>query len=395
MEEAFPNVNFIQYRNWTEAAQILANIHYPDIIITAELRDKAAEITAGMKGGLEKAKAVYSFVNDLVKDDAGPDEAIDVLLEARGNRFSLFLALLEAAGVGHDILRCGLREGYRPVPDDWSKVSLNLFPQALVRLDRGTLVSMSSRLTAFGEIPPYLFGAQAMKVTGVPERIETLPGGDPLAHRTFDITLDARVDGDDALITGTVVFPGFGRTGLQEQLQKIDTLRRRQLFEYGLMREIYPGARVNDLEITGIDEPGGRPAFRFELSAKGFVFPAADGKACKLLPKQSLLTRQFIRKPSRVFPMVRRGYSSYRMEMNVDLGENLRLERLPAGLVEKGFFLNYSLLTRRTAAGFRVERVLELLPADVAPHEYPGLIEMLTAIDEREVVPVTLAARKE
>ena len=53
MEEAFPNVNFIQYRNWTEAAQILANIHYPDIIITAELRDKAAEITAGMKGGLE------------------------------------------------------------------------------------------------------------------------------------------------------------------------------------------------------------------------------------------------------------------------------------------------------------------------------------------------------
>jgi hypothetical protein len=104
------------------------------------------------------------------------------------------------------------------------------------------------------------------------------------------------------------------------------------------------------------------------------------------------LTRAFIRKPDRVFPMLQRGYSTHRMVMDIDLNGQYEVLELPESLVVRRFFLNYSLVVKKTAKGFRVERTAEFQPADVAPERYPELIEMLKEIDEREVMPVVLLA---
>ena len=396
--ESFPNTNFIQYRDWIQLAQIMANIHNPDIIVTDEIRRKAIEIAGGVEGDVAKAKELYSFVNDLVKDENGSDEAVDVLLEECGNRGNLYMALLDAAGVGYDCLRCGVNAGYRAVPVDWNKVDLDLFPQELIRIhgtggrDSGTLVSMNNRMALFGEIPPYLRGAPAVKVTGRPERIERIPGGDPIANRDIDIVLDVAIEGDDAAIKGTLSFPGYNSSNIKEQMTRMDTNQRKQAFEYGLMRSIYPGARVISLEITGIDEVGAIPTFTFELQARNFVQPSGDEKACRLIPKPPMLTRTFIRKPTRRYPMIERGYSSQRFAMTVDVGDGYRLERLPASIIERSYFLNCSLITARTDSGYRIEQVVEYLPGDVKPTEYPDLITRLTAIDERAMEPVILSS---
>jgi len=393
-EDAFPNVNFVQYRGWAEVAQIFANLRDPNVIPTAEIEAKAAEIVGDEQNDLEKARKLYDFVNELVKDDEGSNEAIEVLFEAQGNRTSLFMALLEAAGVEYDHLRCGLNPGYLKEPQDWSKIELNFFSRELIRLHAGeqgadpTLVSMASRMMPFGEIPPYLFGAPAIEVCGFPETVETLPGGDPRAYLETEIELYVEVRGTNAIITGTMTFPGFGRFNLQDQLQRMDTARRRQVFEYGLMRSIYPGARVTDLEISGIDETGAVPTFTFALEAQGFVFPSGERQACKLLPQPPELTRAFIRKPDRQFPMMRRGYSQFHTQIEVDLGKGYSLERLPQSLISRRFFLNYALVTCATERGFRVEQTMEFGPGDLQPGEYSELIEMLKSIDERIAEPV-------
>lgn len=396
-EEAFPNVDFVTYRTWDGVAQIMANTHFSRIFPRAEIDEKAAEVVDGATGDLEKAQRLYSFVNDLVKDDEGPDSAVRVLLERTGNRGSLFMALLDAAGVKYDYLRCGLRSGYQESDQDWSKISLSLLPGELIRLlpregpGKGILVSMQSRSTAFGEIPPFFFSAPAMKVTGRAERLETLPGGNPAAYTEIRIAMKARVKGRKAEITGKATFPGFNRSNIQEGLRRLDAAQRRQFFEYQLLaRSIHPGARVIDLEISGIDEPSAMPTFSFVIEVEGFVQPAGAGTACRLLPMPSNLTRAFIRKPTREFPLIFRGFTGYHYEMEVDLGGEYRIERLPKSLVEKSFFVNFSLLTRRTVDGFRVERILELNPADLPPAEYPAIIRILGAIDERELAPVML-----
>ncbi len=398
--EAYPNANFVQYRDWVELAQIMANIHFPDVIVTEEIRQKAATLTAEIDGDLDKARALYSFVNTLVKDDEGSDKATAVLLEGRGDRGVLFMALLDAAGVGYDYLRCGLNPGYLAVPRDWSKVDINLLPQQLIRLHagpwgEGTLVSTFSRMTPFGEIPPYLFNARAMKVTGVPEPLETLPGGDfETAAREIDLSIDVTLEGDNARITGTLVFPGFGRSNLQEQMRRLDTRQQRQVFERNLLRHIVPGASVIDLDIAGIDEVGSLPTFSFELMARRFVVPIGNQKMCRLLPSPPLFTRRFIRKPDRQFPMIRRGYSSQRFAMTVDLGEGYTLERLPETVVDEGVFVNYALTTAPTEKGFRVEQKVNFIPGDLAPDDYSKLIEAFSAIDERTMEPVILAPVK-
>jgi hypothetical protein len=319
-----------------------------------------------------------------------------VLTEGQGNRESLFLALLAAAGVDHDFLRCGVNPGYLGVERDWNKVDLDLLPQSLIRIPAGdeggtdTLVSMQSRMAPFGVIPHYLCGAPAVRVTGKPERIETIPGGDPALYGNFDILIDAKITGSDAEITGRLVFPGYGRFDFQERLQKGDTVQRKRIFERGLLRLIYPGARVLELDITGIDEVGERPTFRFKLLARDFVHPAGDGMACPLLPEPPEFTRAFIRKPERNYAMMRRTFSRNRFVMNVELGDGFRLERLPASIVKRGFFLNYSLLTRETEKGYLVEQDIEFVPGDVEPDRFPDFIEMLSSIDERTMEPVVL-----
>jgi tetratricopeptide (TPR) repeat protein len=393
-EEAFPNVDLYQSRDWVQVSQRMANGRFPDLLVTEEVRKKAEEVTEGKESDLDKAETIYAFVNDLVREDRGFSNATSVMIEGQGDRAALFMALCDASGIGYDCLRCGYRPGYLSTPPNWSDVMGSLLPNELVRLKpeghEPVLLSFDSRLTPFGEIPPYLFSAPAMKLSGRPELIETLPGGDPLTWLEEKVNLNIKVDSLDGLIKGTLVLPGFNRTRFREQMQRMDAHSRRTFFEYRVLRGVYPGAEVKKLEILGIDDEESPPTFAFTLEAKDFIHAIGDSDGMKLLPVPMNLTRGFIRKPERTFPMIRRGYTTLKTVLNVDLNEEFTVVTIPDSLVERRFFLNYALVVSETGKGVRVERTVDFMPADVEPDQYPELIEMLKTIDEREVEPILL-----
>ena len=257
-EEAYPSVLFKRSGDWRIVSQELANGFYPALRSTVELKAKAIEIAGDGGNDLDKARRLYRFVNEHVKEDQGSSPATTVLIEGRGSRTSLFLALLDAAGVRYEYLRCGVRPGYLSPPPDWSDPHTALLPNELVRIlpegDEPVLLAFHSRLAPFGEIPPQLQGAPAMKVSGRPERIETLAGGSPLSWLDECIEMTAVVKGDDAEIRGRFFLPGFNRLGFKENLQRRDAYTRRRVFENQIMRGIFPGAEVSDLDISGIDK---------------------------------------------------------------------------------------------------------------------------------------------
>ncbi|MFH1999566.1 MAG: hypothetical protein ABIK28_07795, partial [Planctomycetota bacterium] len=393
-KEAFPNVEMHQSLNWTQVCQNMANQHYGSVRLTEELKKQAIETTKGLEAYTDKAMMIYGFVNDHVREDRGSGDATLTLIEKQGSRINLFMALMNAAGLEFDYLRCGFRDGYLAVPPDWSDVSGGLLPNELVRLrpmgSEPMLLCFDSRLTPFGEIPHYLFGAPAMKVTGRPDRIETLPGGNPSSWLEEEIELNISVNFLDGLIKGKLCLPGNTRIRFRESLERMDANARRNLFEYNVIRGIYPGAKVKDLKILGIDDDETVPTFAFELEAKDFIFPVGEKEGCRLLPVPMNMTGRFIRKTERAFPMINRGYSSYRFVMNMDLNNEYKVTSLPESLVVRNFFINYSLICSKTETGIRIERLADFSPADVAPHQYAELIGLLKAIDEREIEPIIL-----
>ena len=75
----------------------------------------------------------------------------------------------------------------------------------------------------------------------------------------------------------------------------------------------------------------------------------------------------------------------------VQFGNNeFEIIELPESLVDRRAFINYSLLVSPTSKGVRIERIVEFMPGDLAPEEYPLFIDMLRAIDEKEVEPIVL-----
>jgi hypothetical protein len=396
-KDAFPNVEFFQSSTWERVAQNMANNLFPALRSTAELRQKAVELTEGLAGDLEKAERIYGFVNDHVKEDQGSPFASSVLLEARGSRTALFMALMDAAGVAYDYLRCGINPGYLDRTPDWSDVSGSLLRGELVRVrpsDSGpVLLSFTSRLQPFGEVPPVFFESPCMKVTGKPERIETLPGGDAAAWITERTEMRIEAAVKDAKIEGAFSIPGYNRLRFREGLQRMDANTRRNLFEYQILRALCPGARVIALDIQGIDDSDSPPTFSFKLAAKDFVQPLGDRLGCRLLPVPVQLTRAFIRKGERSFPMIYRGRTIMRTVIDMDFQGEYEVEERPDSLLDRRFFLNYALIVSDTETGIRVERTVEFMPGEVAPGRYPEVIEMLAAIDEREMEPVVLKRR--
>lgn len=399
MEDAFPNVDIYQSGDWIQAAQRMANDIFPACKPTKELRSKAVEITAGPEGELEKARKLYAFVNEHVKEEQGSSRATSVLLEGRGSRTALFMALMDAAGIAYDYLRCGLRPGYLDSDLNWSDVSDALLPNELIRIrpegKPAQLVSLDSRMTPFGEIPPYLYGAPAMKVTGKPMPIETLPGGHPITWLDKVIELKVKVNLTDAAVEGRFYLPGYNRNQFKEGLQRLDDHNRRQLFESRILPSIYPGARIMNLEIRGVEGDEEPPAFVFDLDAKDFIQPLADKDSCKLLPVPLNFMRAFVGKTERTFPYLYRGYVSQKLVMEIDLGTDYEIMELPHSLVERSFFINYALIVSRKDGGIRIERRVDFLPADIRPESYPDLIDTLRRIDEREVEPILLKRNPE
>jgi len=394
-EESFPSVDFYQPGDWRRTAQHLVNSVIPALKPTKEISNKAMELTNGIETDLKKAELLYNFVNEHVTDDRGSSAATTVLLEGRGSRGALFMALLDASSVKYDYLRCGVTPGYnQAVEPVWTDVNESLLPNELVRIlpkdGPPKMLAFNSRLTPFGEIPPQAFGAPMMKVTGKPEKIEMMPGGGSDLWLDEVTELSVKVDLLDAKITGSFYLPGFSRIRFRESLQRMDSHARKQTFENRILRTIYPGAEVQNLKILGIDDDDKPPMFSFELLAKDFIQPTAGKEGCTILPRPTNFTRIFINETERKFPYLYRDYSSIKFIMDIDFNDKFEIAELPESLVQRCFFLNYSLIISRTEKGARIERTIEFSPADIQPERYGELVEALRIIDEREVAPIIL-----
>ncbi|HVR75172.1 MAG TPA: tetratricopeptide repeat protein, partial [Planctomycetota bacterium] len=85
-QEYIPNVEVLQKLTWGEIAGQMRERYQRGARPTPELARAAADATAGIEGPLDRAKALYDHVNQIIPTEGGSSSAVATLLQKAGSR---------------------------------------------------------------------------------------------------------------------------------------------------------------------------------------------------------------------------------------------------------------------------------------------------------------------
>ncbi|MGQ9591209.1 MAG: hypothetical protein ACUVYA_13065 [Planctomycetota bacterium] len=385
-DEYIPNVLVLGKRTWSDIAGELQEAYRRSARLTPELRDKAREIAGSIEDPLERAKALYRSVNDLVASESGPGEAVGILLERSGNRTVLFKALLDAAGVPSSWAYLRPREEML-AKMDWSAPTRDAFVYPYVRIElegREPLhVSLAQRRTPFGLLPEQFEGGKALLVEPVPGKIAPIPAGSPERAATgtegaleLEAGLSARVD----LRLVSRAFAAFAQKDLLRTLPPF----QKDLAVRGIANRLFPGAAVEKAELRGLDDPDEPFVVAIVAKAPRALERRGDEALFKPVLQPAQMVRSFCGAPRREHPLHLRSQVVIRDAIRVRPDPDREIAVVPADTTLASPLGTYALSFRKDGADVDVRRELTLLPGRLSTEEFPAFVEFCRKIDAAE-----------
>lgn len=385
-DEYIPNVQVLGKRTWSDIADEIGESYRRSARLTPELKDKAREIAGSLEDPLERAKAIYGHVNDLVANESGPREALGVLLERAGNRTVLFKALLDAAGVPSAWAYLRPREEMLPKMD-WSAPARDAFTYPYLRIaieGREPLyVSLAQRRTPFGRLPEQLEGGKALLFEPVPGSIVPVPAGSPDRSATgtegtveLETGLAARVD-------LRLVSRAFAAFAQKDALRTLPPFQK-DLAVRGIANRLFPGAAVEKAELQGLEDPDEPFVVAIVAKAPRALERRGDEALFKPVLQPAQMVRSFCGAPRRDHPLHLRSQVALRDAVRVRPDAARAIAVVPADTTLASPLGTYALSFRRDGADVEVRRELTLLPGRLSPEEFPAFVEFCRKIDAAE-----------
>ncbi len=394
-EEILPWVTLIGRRSWDEISELYRDRALGRTELTPPIVAKARELTKGLEGDTAKARVLYDFVLDHVRNDSGGSNATAVLIERGGSRELLLKALLDAAGVPNRYAFCGTN------PDQsqevlWDPPRPELLATAVLRIEPRDAppvwILSGGRLLPYGEIPAYLAGAPALLVGPGGGEWTVVPRGSP-ESRAIASHLTIALSGRNAACEGRTIMPDFFVYGVKERIATLPRAQLRNLIEQQV-NELFPGARLKDFDFPGVDHPGVPLEITFRCEVPELV-ALEDGKPVLKSGLEELgLTRTYGGKPVREYPILFRMEQVQRETVEIDLGESYEVEALPPNMIVRSGFISYSLTFALEGSRLTVVRTCHLEPSRIEAHDYPRLLQTLRDIDAAESKRIHLRERR-
>lgn len=356
--------------------------------VTPEIVAAAEQAAAGAQGDLQRARALYDFVNATL-DQRGGEPATAALLGRQGGAAWLYAALLDAAGVPHELLwsRNVSPEAETEVPSGFvekgfytRKLLVRVHPRDAAPVD----CDMDSRTLPFGT----LFGdaprAPALSLATLqPANLPDLPLEERPAQNV-DLVLQLDAQGG-ARFEGEVEFAAGLGWAFKEPIREIPSAFRRQWVGQ-IFAQLLPGANVEAFELPGLDDPtrgvsvrarGTLPSFldeeggllnaRLPFTPLNLTAGLAGGEGERRLPY--LLAQSVV------------NLNSARLEWPAELAP----AELPAGLLVEWPTGRYLLeVEREDEQALVLRRRLALAPLRLQPAEYADFARDCARIDESE-----------
>ena len=389
-EEYVPNVRVVDATDWNGVTSTLRRINRGKTRPTAELRAVAAEVAGGIDSPVEKARALYRHVNELVPSGRGSSRATRVLLEKAGDRTALFKALLDIAGVSSQWAYLRPPENLLP-HTDWSYPSTDKFPYRHVAVEDedGTLhfVSLTSRTVPFGLLPEYLFGGRALLLED--GRIVGLPG---LQVESVATSLVVRMElsgGTGGEVDMKLISRAARGFTQKERFRTIQGFQKNVMLQ-GIANRYFPGARLKEGAFVGIDDDVTPFTLHVKLTAPRLLRPGDGVLLLKALPQPSMMVRTFGGTRDRQHPFHLRASRISDDNVEIQLPAGYRLERAPRGVVLATALGDYSLTYEHAGDSVRVRRRLAILPGRLAPEDYPAFVDFCERVDAAETENLVL-----
>jgi tetratricopeptide (TPR) repeat protein len=357
----------------------------PFVEVTPEIERAADGMLRETSGQHEAARALYGFVNEtLVQRSAGPVPAVQALLSRSGNPVLLYAALLEAAGIEHDLVWSrGVAPAADPEPDppfvDIRRVQNQLL--VVVRPDDAPQAwcAMSSRTLPYGELMGNAPGAPAITVRGG-EWIAMPMGSEadrPGVRVGLDI--DLALDGSGE-VSGELAYLGGWGFAAKQQIREAPEIHHRSIVE-SIAAGVLPGLELEDYSIVGLHDDE-RLAFRFNGHAPRFL----DAEGGRPLPIRRLeMSRSLAIEGERTLPFLQEAVNVDDASIVLRLPEGMELIDPPPGLRDSYEGQTYELsITRGDGNEWILQRDFDEEPFSIGPDEYPELLGFARRIDEAE-----------
>jgi len=356
--------------------------------VTPEVRAAAADAIAGLSGDEARARALHAFVNQAL-DRRGWQGAAAGLLGREGNASYLYAALLEAAGVPHELVWSrGISPDADPEPDPpfvedgyWAHKLL-----LLVQPSDGpaAFCDMDSEALPYGRTVQDAPGAPAVALPS--RRLLTLPDA-PLDDRpTFDFALDFTLAADGSAQVHATAAP---RGGLQwvfkESLREAPAPVLKNWVQQ-VLAGVVPRLDLQHHELPGLSEMDVPLTIVGDGRVAAFLDDDGRSLSCRLpFPPLQLSAGLAGGEGERRLPYQFTEPLTQLTEARLTLGDGLTVAELPAGLELPWKRGRYELSVRRDGEhAVIVRRQVALPPFTLQPAEYADLAAFCARVDEAE-----------
>jgi len=344
-----------------------------------DLARVAAEVTREARSDADKARAVDGWVRKHVKSGGGAldEAATSILAREEGNRITLELALLSAAGVP---ARIWLAHPPRDAQLEGDLPDLEGFDEPLL-VAGGLWIDPRYRHAATGFVSPPLRGGRAFALAPGPLESVRVPTANP-DDRQMDFDVKLAADGS-AEVSVREKLRGWPAVEWREALEKLAADRVQPEFEQHTLGFHFPGASLQSLSWEGKDDDAGPFIVAYKFRApqlarrvgRGLVLPA---------PFPAQLGKRYIGVAARKTPLLVDYAPPTHVHARIAVPEHMAAA-VPAPVrAEASFGLFEQAASAGRGATVELDARFKMSDARLQPGDYSRIVEFAQRVDRAE-----------
>ncbi|RMF72703.1 MAG: tetratricopeptide repeat protein [Acidobacteria bacterium] len=397
--EIVPHVRLTMGMSWADLGEVMRGRLEGLVLADPPLPELAARVRQRAGEGAD-AETLARSLHEVVRESVAPgatsldfaEPASASASAGEGNRTLVALALARLVGLEATLVLT------RPVELAGRLLECpmpGMFGYPLVEVsagDRRWYLDYNDADHPFDEIPVRFGGSDAQRIPLDPRRpveIARLPWRDPgvLEQLVADLELSA-----NGTVSGTVTLTARGALAsvLRRMLRELPEDRRPLAYE-SIAGQSYPGARVLDSAIEGLDDPAAPLVIRVRFEGGALAGPRPTGLALPLVTGRLPLLEEYASLPSRTQPLLFDLQSFRRDTVTVRLPPGVEVLDTPDPVTIDGPFGRYALEAVIRDGSVRIVREAALPPRRIEIDDYARFRDFARRVADAERAELLLA----
>lgn len=389
--EFIPSINWGVNATWGGFLGGLRDVLADRNVVDRVAQRLATEIIGNASSGNEKARRIYYWLLENVENNNDVfGQAAAMIAGRTGNRARALHYMLGLVGVRSQLV---LGRGFGNDQTESELADEETYSNLIVRLgETNTYLQPTSRGIPFGYISPALRGQDALVLAPVSdtssvERLTLPAASEGTDSRSIDITADVAADGS-ATVEVVETFRGHEAIQWRDDLEGVPEAMIEQRFEEAYVARILNGATLEELRITGREQP--EEPFVLRYTARVRALARSDGGVLTLPSVYpTMMTPRFARVDSRTTAQIVGPPMNMSVSLHVRTPDGApRTAMQPVSLERNG--ASFTMRARREGDYLHIERNLKVPLMRVSASDYPAWAAFARAVDQAEAREIPL-----